>query len=202
MKKNSVLALVLVALIGVLALAPFVWDQVKPTVFVVSAPGGQQQPKPVAFAPPVPDGQEPSSHSEAFVLPDLNGQEQSLGQYRDKWVVVAFWATWCAPCVEEIPDLKAFHSRHQAKDAVVVGVNMESIELEKLRLFVNDHGINYPVWHMEPVLETPLGKVFGLPTTYLVNRTGEVVAREMGAITAEEIEAFIQRYESREIEQK
>jgi len=52
------------------------------------------------------------------------------------------------------------------------------------------------------VLETPLGKVFGLPTTYLVNRTGEVVAREMGAITAEEIEAFIQRYESREIEQK
>ena len=201
MKKYSVVALVLVALAGVFAVAPLVWERVKPVQFVVSAPNGQQQPKPVAFAASEPEGQEPSQ-SDALVLPDLNGQEQSLSQYRDKWVVVAFWATWCAPCVEEIPDLKAFHSRHQAKDAVVVGVNMESIELEKLRLFVNDHAINYPVWHMEPVLETPLGKVFGLPTTYLVNRAGEVVAREMGAITAEEIEAFIQRYESREIEQK
>jgi len=201
MKKNSVVALAVVVVIGLVGLAPFVWERIKPAQFVVSAPNAQLLPKPEAFASPEPDERE-QPQSEAFALPDLNGQEQSLGQYRDKWVVVAFWATWCAPCVEEIPDLKAFHSRHQAKDAVVVGVNMESIELEKLRLFVNEHGINYPVWHMEPVLETPLGKVFGLPTTYLVNRTGEVVAREIGAITAEEIEAFMQRYESREIEQK
>jgi thiol-disulfide isomerase/thioredoxin len=200
MKKYNVVVLIVVV-IAVVGVAPLVWEQIKPVQFVVSTPNGQAQPKPVAFAAPEPDGQE-QSPSEEFVLPDLNGQEQSLGQYRGKWVVVAFWATWCAPCVEEIPDLKSFHSRHQAKDAVVVGVNMESIELEKLRLFVNDHAINYPVWHMEPVLETPLGKVFGLPTTYLINRTGEVVAREMGAITAEEIEAFIQRYESRESEQR
>lgn len=201
MKKNSVVALAVVVVIGLVGLAPFVWERIKPAQFVVSAPSGQVLPKPEAFGSPEPDERE-QPQSETFALPDLNGQEQSLGQYRDKWVVVAFWATWCAPCVEEIPDLKAFHSRHQAKDAVVVGVNMESIELEKLRLFVNEHGINYPVWHMEPVLETPLGKVFGLPTTYLVNRTGEVVAREIGATTAEEIEAFMQRYESREIEQK
>lgn len=200
MRKYIVLTSVAVALVAVFVLAPVVWEQDKPMRFSVSAPNGMP-PESAPFAAPEPEGQE-VSRAEALVLPDLNGEEQGLAQYHGKWVVVAFWATWCAPCVEEIPALKAFHSRHQAEDAVVVGVNMESIELEKLRVFVDDHAINYPVWHMEPVLETPLGKVFGLPTTYLVNRSGEVVAREMGAITAEEIEAFIQRYESRERDQK
>lgn len=131
-----------------------------------------------------------------FTLPDLNGQEQHLSQFRGKWVVVAFWATWCAPCVKEIPALKEFYNRHRAEDAVVIGVNMEDIEPAKLSLFIQKHGIGYPVWHMEPESETPLGQVIGLPTTYLVNREGEVVAREMGRVTAEEIEAFIQRHES------
>jgi peroxiredoxin len=131
-----------------------------------------------------------------FILPDLNGQEQRISQYRGKWVVAAFWATWCTPCVKEIPDLKAFHNRHRAKDAVVIGVNMESIEPHKLRLFVQKHAISYPIWHMEPEPETSLGKVIGLPTTYLINREGEVVAREIGVVTADEIEAFIQRQES------
>ena len=133
-----------------------------------------------------------------FALPDIHGDEQPLSQYRGKWVVVNFWATWCAPCLAEIPDLQAFHDKYQGKGAVVVGVNMESIELDKLRDFVKERSIGYPVWHMEPEVETALGKVFGLPTTFLVNPQGTVVAREIGAVTAEEIEDFIQRYEARQ----
>lgn len=199
MRKYIVVAVV----IGVVGLSLLVWEQIKPAQFVVSTQSMPKQPETAAFASP---GSEKSDKQEQprpaeFVLPDLNGQEQSLSQYRGKWVAVAFWATWCAPCVKEIPSLKAFHGKYQAEDAVVIGVNMESIEVEKLRLFVNEHAINYPVWHMEPALETPLGKVVGLPTTYLLNRAGEVVAREIGAITGEEIESFIQRYESGESEQ-
>jgi thiol-disulfide isomerase/thioredoxin len=131
-----------------------------------------------------------------FTLPDVHGETQHLSQYRGQWVVVNFWATWCAPCLAEIPDLQAFHDAHQGKGAVVVGINMESIERDRLRDFVKEHTIGYPVWHMEPAVETALGKVFGLPTTFMVNPQGEVVAREMGAVTGAEIEDFIRRYEA------
>lgn len=132
-----------------------------------------------------------------FALPDMHEKEQHISQYRGKWVVVNFWATWCAPCLAEIPDLQAFHDDHQAQDAVVVGVNMESIELDKLRDFAKEKSITYPIWHMEPEVETALGQVVGLPTTFMVDPEGTVVAREIGTVSAKEIEDFMRRYEAK-----
>ncbi|MBI5041729.1 MAG: TlpA family protein disulfide reductase, partial [Gammaproteobacteria bacterium] len=56
-----------------------------------------------------------------FSLPDVQGKQRNLSEFRGQWVVVNFWATWCPPCLEEIPDLVLFHERHQAKDAMVLG---------------------------------------------------------------------------------
>lgn len=126
-----------------------------------------------------------------FTLPDLDGKTHRLSDYRGKWVVVNYWATWCPPCLEEIPELIHFHQKHKDKDAVVLGVNREDIDRLILKDFVDEFMINYPVLLDEPGAPSALGNIPGLPTTYLVDPQGEVAARKLGGITAEEIEHFI-----------
>lgn len=131
-----------------------------------------------------------------FTLPDLKGQSHSLSQYRGKWVLVNYWATWCPPCLEELPELEVFHSRSAGK-AVVLGVNMEAIAEEELQSFVEDQFLSFPVLvaSERPRRAQLVGPVEGLPTSYLVAPSGEVVARQVGRITAEAIDGFIARYE-------
>src|SRR5690606_9501810 len=129
-----------------------------------------------------------------FELPDVQGQPHSLSEHRGKWVVVNYWATWCPPCLEEIPDLVAFHERHKDKDAVVLGVNYEDLPEEQLKVFVDEYFISYPVLRngdMQPAHERLA--VGGLPTTYIMSPEGVPVARQVGGITGAAIEAFIER---------
>ncbi len=127
-----------------------------------------------------------------LTLPDLKGDMQGLEQYRGKWVVVNYWATWCPPCLEEIPDLVDFHDRHKNSDAVVVGVNFEDIGVERLEAFVDSYLMTYPVLRSDPYKPSPLGAVPGLPTTYVIDPDGNKVARQVGPITGEQLEAFIE----------
>ena len=133
-----------------------------------------------------------------FELPDLDGKLRRLSEFRGKWVLVNYWATWCPPCLEELPELELFHSKAEGR-AVVLGVNMESISSDDLRTFVDQQFLSYPILvaSENPRREQILGPVDGLPTSYLVTPAGEVVARQVGPITAEAINAFIERYESR-----
>jgi len=128
-----------------------------------------------------------------FVLQDLKGDTHRLSDYAGKWVVVNYWATWCPPCLEEIPELVHFHESHKEKGAVVLGVNYESVERERLLAFVEEYLITYPVLLTEPDAET-IGPIPGLPTTYLIDPKGRVVARKSGAVTAHDIEQFIETF--------
>ena len=128
-----------------------------------------------------------------FSLPDLDGKMHSLSDYRGKWVVVNYWATWCPPCLEEIPGLVEFHDSRKDRDAVVLGVNHEEADPEWLEEFVESHFITYPILRAEPEPETPLGPVMGLPTTFIVSPQGKLIARQEGAITREALEAYIDR---------
>lgn len=128
-----------------------------------------------------------------YRLPGLDGKVHSLADYRGKWVVVNYWATWCPPCQEEIPDLIEFHERHKSGNAVVIGINFEDIGTEQLSAFVDSYLISYPVLRAEPLPMTPLGPVPGLPTTYIIAPDGSPVARQVGPITGKQLEEYIER---------
>lgn len=126
-----------------------------------------------------------------FSLPDLEGKQRKLSEFRGKWVVVNYWATWCPPCLDEIPELVDFHEEHKDKDAVVIGVDFEEVELQKLKTFVEDYFMSYPILRMKPGPSSELGPISGLPTTFLVSPQGEVIAKQTGPVTAKMIEDFI-----------
>ncbi len=126
-----------------------------------------------------------------YQLPDTEGQIQSLDQYKGKWVIVNYWATWCSTCIKELPDLVSLHEGNKEKDIVVVGVNFEAIDNDRLKRFVAEKSIPYPVLSSKPIPQTPLGRVPALPTTYIIDPAGKVVAGEVGLVTREHLEAYI-----------
>jgi thiol-disulfide isomerase/thioredoxin len=128
-----------------------------------------------------------------FTLPDLDGREHRLSDYRGKWVLVNYWATWCPPCLEEMPELEMFHNARKDEDAVVLGVNMEDISNKRLRAFVAEQFVSYPILRERPGPRSALGPIRAMPTSYLVDPEGRVVAKQVGVVTAEGLNRFIER---------
>jgi thiol-disulfide isomerase/thioredoxin len=127
-----------------------------------------------------------------FTLEDLDGKPVSLSDFRGKWVIVNYWATWCPPCLDEIPDLVQLYEDNR-DTVVVLGVDFEEVNIEYLKEFVDSHFMTYPVVHSEPLPVTPLGPVLGLPTTYIISPEGERIARQEGPVTREAIESYLVR---------
>ena len=128
-----------------------------------------------------------------FSLPDVAGRIHHLSDHRGKWVVVNFWATWCGPCMAEIPELVRFHERHKDRDAVVVGVNFEEIETPALAEFIARMRIDYPVVRAGDTPLLPFEPLKGLPSTFFVDPRGALAAGHVGPVTAEAIEEFLAR---------
>lgn len=124
-------------------------------------------------------------------LTDLDAKTHRIGDYRGKWVVVNYWATWCPPCLEELPELVKFHEDHKDTDGIVLGVNSEDISQARLREFLDDFFVTYPIIPSDPSPVSPFGPIPGLPVTYVISPEGEVVARQIGGVTQKAIENFI-----------
>ncbi len=126
-----------------------------------------------------------------FELPGLNGELHSLSDYRGDWVVVNYWATWCAPCRKEIPDLSGLHDSRA--DITVLGLAFEDTEVEDFERFLEDYPASYPIL-MVDVYAPPedLGAPRALPTTFLVDADGNRVNTWIGPVTSDMISDWIE----------
>ena len=128
--------------------------------------------------------------AQSFAFKDMQGGEQRLQDYRGKWVLVNFWATWCPPCLEEIPDLVALHEAHKNKDLVVIGIALDSPR-ESVVEFVAKKKISYPVVFGDYDLAGQIGEVEALPTSYLFDPAGKLVSYQQGVVTKASVESYI-----------
>jgi thiol-disulfide isomerase/thioredoxin len=114
-----------------------------------------------------------------FSLPDIDGQQVSLQQYRGKVVFLNFWATWCIPCREEMPVLERLHQTYYTQDLAIISIDLKE-SADQVKTFFQKHSLSFPA------LLDQNGSVFrdylvaGMPTTYLIGRDGTLLARGVG----------------------
>jgi cytochrome c biogenesis protein CcmG/thiol:disulfide interchange protein DsbE len=116
-------------------------------------------------------------------LPNLDGRMVSLSQYHGRVVMVNFWATWCPPCRKEIPDFVSLQREFGPQGLTIVGISVDDEGLDQVRAFSRSHDINFPVMYggqrSEEIIER-FGGIRGIPTTFLVDRTGRIVRKVTG----------------------
>lgn len=132
----------------------------------------------------------PWAQASGFKVTDTTGKSHTLAGYKGKWVLVNYWATWCPPCLEEIPDLIALHENKQ-NNLVVIGVALDYRSAKQVTDFAEGLMVNYPIVLGNPQVTNQIGPVQGLPTTYLFNPEGKMVAQQVGLITREAVENYI-----------
>ncbi|MDZ7780799.1 MAG: TlpA disulfide reductase family protein [Gemmatimonadota bacterium] len=126
-----------------------------------------------------------------LTLPDLDGVERPLRTRADEITVVNFWATWCLPCLDELPELVAL-DRRWAEDRVrVVGVAVESGAAADIRAFADEQGMEYTLLTADQRWGRKHFGVFGLPVTLVVDRSGEVRHTLIGPQTKTDFEAAV-----------
>ncbi len=130
-------------------------------------------------------------HAPAWKLKDLDGKEVSSSQFRGKVVVVDFWATWCVPCIGEIPGYIKLQEKYGKDGLVIVGVSLDEKGPEQVKPFVKARVMNYQVVMGSEEVQQLFGGLDSIPTTFLIDRAGEIRDRKIGAEPAEAYERKI-----------
>jgi peroxiredoxin len=130
-----------------------------------------------ALRPALPPG-DLAGAAPAFTLTDLDGKPVSLSDFRGKVVVLDFWATWCPPCRMEIPDFTDLQKEYGSQGVQIVGIALD--EPDKVQAFARQNGINYPVLLGSDEISMKYGGIEGIPTTFIIDKSGEIVNRFEG----------------------
>ena len=132
-----------------------------------------------------------ASAQDNFSLTDTTGKQHHLNDYKGKWLIVNYWATWCPPCLEEIPDFIHLYDARKDKDLMILGVAMEYQDAKEVTDFANDMLISYPIVLGDTPQNVRVGKVEALPTTFIYNPQGELVKTKRGLLTRKQIESLM-----------
>jgi len=127
----------------------------------------------------------------AFTLTDINGKSVSLSDFKGKVVILDFWATWCPPCKREIPDFIKLQKEFGSRGLQVVGIALD--EPGKVQAYASQNGINYPVLLGSDDIAWKYGGIQGIPTTFIIDKTGKIVSKFEGYRPREVFESEIKK---------
>jgi cytochrome c biogenesis protein CcmG/thiol:disulfide interchange protein DsbE len=123
-------------------------------------------------------------------LTSLDGTQVSLAGLRGRVVLVNLWATWCPPCLQEMPTLNAFYEKYKDQEFVLIGVNQEESR-EIVAPFVEDFGLSFPIWLDEGPLAQQAFKTVNLPSSYVIDREGRIRLMWIGGISKKNLEQYV-----------
>lgn len=128
----------------------------------------------------------------ALRVTTLEGKTFDLAEQRGKWVVINWWATWCVPCIKELPEISAFVA--QRKNVVAIGLAFDESEKADIVEFLKKRPVSFAVAQIDPFgAPTDFGLPGGLPTTHVIAPDGRVAKSFVGPITAKDLDAVIYR---------
>lgn len=125
-----------------------------------------------------------------FSLPALSGATVQLHDMAGQVVIVNLWATWCPPCKAEMPAIDAYYQAHQAEGLTVLAVNSQDAPTT-VQAFINAQGFHFPVLLDQHNVVSDLYQVQGLPTTVVIDRDGIIRHIQVGAISAQQLDAVV-----------
>ena len=129
--------------------------------------------------------------SPKLTLTDTQGVSHSLADYRGQVVLVNLWATWCAPCQEEMPTLQSFYNKHKDQGFVVIAINDGDPTKDVLQ-FVKDYRLNFPIWLDPTYFATEQAfKTLNLPTSFLIDRSGTIQLQWVGGISRKMLDTHV-----------
>lgn len=122
-----------------------------------------------------------------FSFHDATGRFISHSEFKNKWIIVNYWADWCDSCIEEIPELNNFYRNNQDHNILIFGVNYDRLPNPVLRQAIKKTGILFPVLQEDPADLWRFGEITALPTTFIINPDGDVVRKIIGPNTEQSL---------------
>lgn len=132
-------------------------------------------------------------YAETMLYP-LQGDSIPFSSLNGKWVMLNYWASWCGPCLEEIPELNRFYAQNREKNLAMFGVNYDELPSEEQKQLVKQLHIQYPTLRQDPGSALALGSIDIVPVTFLFNPNGQLVAKLYGAQTARSLQKALAKY--------
>ena len=126
-----------------------------------------------------------------FTVNLLGGESFKLSEQQGKVVIMNIWATWCAPCHDETPDFVDLYNQYKDQGLVILGVSIDEQGKSVVRPFMEKYDVNYPMVIDDGSIMDKYGPTMGIPTTYIINKKGNLQYFAVGALTQKELEPRI-----------
>ncbi|MDX2345984.1 MAG: TlpA disulfide reductase family protein [Legionella sp.] len=132
-----------------------------------------------------------SVHADTPTLQTIDGEDIPFKSLKGKWVYINYWASWCTPCLHEIPEINLFYQQYKNKNIAVFGVNYDGLTVSEQRPLIQTYQLDYPSLGIDPADTLKLGDIKGVPVTFIFNPEGKLFDVKYGEQTLKTLSAYL-----------